>query len=797
MQKHSLIASGSMAAIVAVALTLPLSAMAQTPPATPEQVQSSFPDIIVTANKRSQSVQDIAGAVTGIGNEDMQLRGINSLDAVTQAAPGMTFYTQSGSTFITLRGVGVPVDTGASDPNTVVSFDGVNLPRAGEATIDLFDVERVEVARGPQGTLYGRNAIGGAINFIGRAPTDHFSAQINAGYGNYETYKVNGTLSGPIAEGISVRLSAAHSERNKGFVKNLYDGSRADEYENSTFRAAIHAERGDWQMDVSALSHYEKFLSYQQIMAGVVSPPGSVHAPSGSGTQIPISDIPGIQYSVKPWEFYSSFVHPSRKRVRVFSLRNTFDLGNNIQLKSTTGLVRYKFHSSLDGTAVVPTQQILPAPEDGLPFGRTQPSKSFSQEITLGGSFGEKGNWVIGGYFSDEKFRVNIPIYLNTGLGYTSDPANSINDIDTSISFDARYRERTTGIFADVTVPVSARFRVYGGARYAQEVNKAHYESKLTAYPYSYADRDNPGGGELPPGTLPFDDGCAALTGGAVSNADKFDFKWHPFTPRLGAQYDVSDDIMVYGQWSKGFKVGGTAATQCGNTYGPERLTAWETGFKSVLFDGHLVANLAAYYYDYSGMQIYQGVGAAVARVVNADARTLGLDIELRARFNDILSADLSGSILKAEFHDFASTDASDPSNINGLPTVDIDGVATPNLDGHRLPGVPDYNFTAGLQADIPLGGFFNSVMIRGEGNFVGKADITGWERPENMEKAYVKLNAVIALRTDDGLTFRLWARNLTNKATTFHYLWNAGPNVWSGQYSPPRTYGVEFVKDF
>jgi iron complex outermembrane receptor protein len=418
--------------------------------------------------------------------------------------------------------------------------------------------------------------------------------------------------------------------------------------------------------------------------------------------------------------------------------------------------------------------------------------------VTIGGSFGDKGNWVIGGYYSNEKFRVNIPIYLNTGLGYTQDPANSINDADTAISFDGRYREKTIGVFADVTVPVSSRFRVYGGARYAREVNNAHYESKLTAYPYGYDDRDAPGGEGLPPGTLAFDDGCAALTGGAVSNNDRFNFTWHPFTPRLGAQFDVGDDAMVYGQWSKGFKVGGTAATLCGNTYGPEKLTAWEGGLKSVLLDGRVVANFAVYYYDYKGMQIYQGIGAAVAQVVNADARTLGFDAEIRAKLSDVFSVDVSGSVLRARFKNFASVDASDPNNTRGLPTVLINGVPTPNLDGNRLPGVPDYNFTAGVQADIPLGGFFSSLMIRGEGNFIGKADIAGWERPETMQKAFVKLNTVIALRSEEnGLTMRLWGRNLTNKATTYHFLWNGGPNVWSGQYSPPRTYGIEFVKDF
>jgi iron complex outermembrane receptor protein len=221
-------------------------------------------------------------------------------------------------------------------------------------------------------------------------------------------------------------------------------------------------------------------------------------------------------------------------------------------------------------------------------------------------------------------------------------------------------------------------------------------------------------------------------------------------------------------------------------------------GVKSTLFDGRVVLNLSGYRYDYNGMQIYQGVGSAQSRVVNADAQIYGLDAELRAILPRGFSLDVNANYLDDYFTNFASADASDPNNIVGLPTVLVNGVPTPNLRDNSLPGVPDYNVTAGLQKRIPISwGVFDTALLRVEGAFVGRLDIEEWNRPQTTQNAFVKLNAVAQLMGGQGWTVRLYGRNLTNEATSYHFLWNGGANVWSGQYSPPRTFGVEITKTF
>src|SRR5581483_5067462 len=225
---------------------------------------------------------------------------------------------------------------------------------------------------------------------------------------------------------------------------------------------------------------------------------------------------------------------------------------------------------------------------------------------------------------------------------------------------------------------------------------------------------------------------------------------------------------------------------------------AYEVGVKSTLLDGRLVLNLSGYRYDYNGMQIYQGIGSAQAQVVNADAQIYGLDAELKAILPYNFSLDVDANYLDDYFTKFASTDASDPNNIVGLPTVLVNGVPTPDLKGNSLPGIPDYNVTVGLQKRIPVSlGMFDTALLRFEANFVGRLDIEEWNRPETIQHPFTKLNAVAQLMGHDGWTVRLYGRNLTNEATSYHYLWNGGANVWSGQYAPPRTFGVEITKTF
>src|SRR5581483_6885234 len=203
--------------------------------------------------------------------------------------------------------------------------------------------------------------------------------------------------------------------------------------------------------------------------------------------------------------------------------------------------------------------------------------------------------WVVGAFFSDERYQVDIPIYLPFfGAVYTMgnpNPSNPLYGTDLGINFNAHYHETTQAVFGDVTIPITRKLRVIGGLRYSHETNDEFYTTEATIFTPLFP--NNP---------TVIHDGCGFL--GQGSDSIKHNFSWTPLTARAGVQYDFTDKIKGYFQYSEGFKDGGTAATLCGNTFKPEYLTAYEVGVKSTLLDGRLVLNLSGYRYDYNGMQI-------------------------------------------------------------------------------------------------------------------------------------------------------------------------------------------------
>lgn len=198
---------------------VPTFAIAQeAPPASSEE-------IVVTAMKRSQNLQDIPAAVSAVSGEALQARGLVDVQTITQAVPSVNFGQHAGTTLISIRGVGSTVDSGVTEPTVATYVDGVFMPRATMGFLRAVDLDRIEVLRGPQGTLYGRNATGGAINFISAAPTRTLSAGINLSAGSRQMFGASGFVSGPLSDTVLVRLSGGHEE-DDGFVKLLPNKGR-------------------------------------------------------------------------------------------------------------------------------------------------------------------------------------------------------------------------------------------------------------------------------------------------------------------------------------------------------------------------------------------------------------------------------------------------------------------------------------------------------------------------------------------------------------------------------------------
>lgn len=353
-------------------------------------------DIVVTALKRSANLQDIPAAVSAVSGEDLQARGLSSVEDLTQAIPSVNFGEHTGATLISIRGVGSTVDSGVTEPTVAIYVDGVFMPRSTMGYLKAIDVERVEVLRGPQGTLYGRNATGGAINFISQPPSSTLSAGASAHVASWDTLGISGFVSGPLTDGISVRLSGGHEE-DGGYVKLLPDRGHIGNSSTDFVRGAIRLEPSD-PVTIDLSARYEKLRganAFQQLLTPAPLP---------------------VPQSTEPNEIYGDA--PYRTRVETLVLAGTlnWDISDAVSLKSVTSYVDHKSSVDFDADATdLPGLYVTD-------FSR--PSESYGQEFNLVGESGPV-QWILGAYYFHEDAGNSLPLGIGAafapGFGVPAD----------------------------------------------------------------------------------------------------------------------------------------------------------------------------------------------------------------------------------------------------------------------------------------------------------------------------------------------------------------------------------------
>ncbi|MEI9887571.1 MAG: TonB-dependent receptor [Rhizomicrobium sp.] len=750
--------------------------------ATPAAADSgAIETVVVTAEKRSEDIQKVAGTISAYSADQLQALQIHSTEDLALHEPGLDYYAVNGSSFVTLRGVGVPIDTGTADNNIAFNVDGVNIPRATEGGLSSYDLERVEVLRGPQGTLYGRNTTGGAINYISAAPTEQFQAEAGALGGNYATWGVHGYVSGAVADGVRLRLSVAHTERDEGYVRNVFTGGSFDKLDNSSVRLSASVDftpelRGDFAVQYM----YEDFQSYQQIIGafpgnpypfGVLGDLRYLGTPVYPGTTALVAER---DYSTRPWTIASDFNPDSHRSTFLATSNLNWDLGNDISLRSTTGFIDHQFFNGLDGDSTsVPIDVI----ESSGPDARKQPSRSFSQEFNLLGRLGQNGSWLLGAYYFSENDDFIIPVLVVSNISPVFNPG-------TDLYSATRVGERSYALFADATVSLTDQLRVFGGVRISWDQVHTQFRDAIT----------NPGGiftpAVVPPAFNPTEVTCFATP--YVGTLPAFKQSWNPASPRVGLQYDVADNVNVYVQYQRGFKDGGGGLSNCGNLFDPENLDSYEAGVKSTLMDGHLTLNASGYFYRYKGMQIFKII-AGSSSVENADVEIRGLDLDARLKPIDHLTLDAAATLLDTKFTKFCSDDP-----LNPAPSLCPDGTAGYDLKGRPIPNAPSYSVNAAAQWDQPVDfGPFAALSLRAEARFVGETHITPYGPPGPVQRPYTLVSAFGVLYAEgQDLQVRVYGRNLTNEAVIAHYVWGSEGAV-NGTYLPPRTFGIEITKGF
>lgn len=727
----------SMAFLAASAAIVPSVAHAQEQDTATESGEG-IGDIVVTAQRREQNLQDVPVAVTAFSGDTIADLGIQSSSDIASVVPNLEIGLPGGEgnqPLIYIRGVGLS-DTNSNNagPNGVY-VDEVYIASPGAQTFQLFDLDRVEVLKGPQGTLYGRNATGGAINFITAKPSKDFQAQASLSYGSFDTISGEAAIGGPISDAARFRISGTGTHSN-GYVHNLLTGRR----ENGQGSFAL---RGQLALDVT--DNFDALINVHGGKVDVRAPQyrslGLLDPATGFTTPCAPDAIMANQCGnvfgyVSPEGFYDGNYDKS-ERLKVENWGTSMRLGWELDGVTITSISAYDWN---DKTHREDTDA---SPNALLHIDYGVRSKAFTQELRLSGS-GDGINWVGGAYYLHETLTQNQTGDLFRDLRVlTPDGGADTGGVTTGgapVLFSRTLNRQTTdamAIFGQVEIELAPRLRATAGGRYNFE--RKHFTAA------AQLEDEVIDGTPIPGGILPL---YAFDHRKSFENAS---FK-------LGLDYDISDDVMAYASVSTGFKSGGfnggflsfdpaEAAVQA-QPFEEETLTAYEVGLKSTLFDRRLRFNAAAFYYDYQDLQLYTliNTGAIPLSLLDnaANATIYGAEFELIAQPVERLDITLNLGLLDTEIKDFTS--------------------AGTDYSGNRLALSPTVTFSSVVNYEIPLSSGL-ALAIQPSASYRSSQFFSTDNNPLLRQQGYWLVGGRIALKDEGGRwEAALFGRNLTRK---------------------------------
>jgi iron complex outermembrane receptor protein len=693
-------------------------------------------EVVVTAQKRSESVQTIAAGITAISGAALDQRGITNVNDLQFAAPSFHSGTLTGSTGITIRGVGATtVGTGGS-PGVGVNIDGVYQTGTGTVDIGEIDLERVEVLRGPQGTLYGRNATGGAVNFLTNAPTGQFGGSLLAGYAEYDEYHLQGILNVPLGDRVRTRLVVDWRDREDGFVKNIEPGGQdVDKGKTLLTRFRLQADvTKDLTFDLG-LSAMHSTGPWQYL---------TNHGP-------PNPFLSNATFVSQPWRTDVNDPVTGARDYQSISGTFTWRLPFGV-LKSITAYQNYLYTDQNDGDGT----NVSAAPYQG----RTR-DQAVTQEFDLIGHTGPL-DWVTGFFFlSESNFN---SLNYNLSLGLSGLPPGSYLNFT-----QPRYDTQSYAGFADATYHLTDKLKLIVGARYSEDDQTAVYNNTFGLVE---------GGAHVFLASF-----CPLYAPEGSYETDQL--KSDSFTPRAGLQYAFTPKVNAYFTYSKGFKAGGANIYSCGDDFKPEKITAYEGGFKTRLFDNAVTFNVSGFYYDYTNFQVSQIIGLSLNVTNAAAAEIKGVELEAAWAADRHWTVSLNGSYIDATYSNF--------SNLDGLnPQLGVQ-----NLDGKLLDNSPRESANLGLTyRSDPFN--FGRLTARFDASFRSRTYFREFNNPLDSQAPYglVNLN-LIWDSPDERYSARLYATNLTGQA----YLQAEGDSTSIGTryvtWGSPRQIGGEIKVKF
>lgn len=695
-------------------------------------------EVIVTAQHREESLQDVPIAITAIGSEELRAADISDLNAISLRTPGFSMGTFTpAQPQLYIRGIGSNADGASEDQSVVVFLDGVYLGRTAGQAFDLFDLERIEVLRGPQGTLYGKNAAGGALNIISQKPTDEFEGAVEVSGGDLGYFATRAKVSGPLGDRLAGKLSMSYKERD-GYVESVVaDLDDFNSYDSTAVRGQLLSRPGD-TLELLVTADYsadnrvspgrnigDDFAQEQIVAAGPFNP-----------------------------DFYENLLEIEPKsdiETWGLSLQADWDIGNG----TLTSITAYR-ETDADVLDIAFSAGFEYQSLGTLDNAVDEHGEQFTQEFRYATNLGDSLFLQAGVYYLNEKVDRFESLDIFCGILCGLPPGSGIPLPQGSA--DQSNETDSYGVFAQAIWSITGRLDLTLGARYTYEEKSA---TNVGSPDFAFA--------VLEPYDVTMDD------------------NWDAFTPKVALNYMISDELSAYATVSTGFKSGGyqglaPTAVAASTPFDEETVINYEAGLKGTLLDDTLRLNAAAFYMDYEDLQIL---------VLTVQESGLpGPQLTANAGEAEIQGVELEAQWLLGPYFQLLGTYAYLDTEYTKLEN---------NLEpfeGNALRNAPEHAYSLSAIFDYPLA----SGSVNARADYIYKDD--AFQDIENQDEAAMFSYDVLNLRlayapADYRWEVAAWLKNALDEEYLLH---NSVLNPELAQLrlpAAPRTWGVTATYNF
>jgi iron complex outermembrane receptor protein len=724
--------------------------------------------IVVTAQKRVENIQEVPISIASFSSERIERMALRQLNEIAEFVPNLKMsQTNDFSSSITIRGVGSSSRNIGFDARVGLYLDGVYIGQSPAHNQDLLDLERIEVLRGPQGTLFGKNNVAGSINLITKKPEDEFSGNVGVSVGNYDLRQYSASVNTPINEDVAAKFSINQYQRD-GYIENITTGSWLNEQDSYAYRGQIHANLSDTiELNFAVDSLKSDRLSFD-------GEPITNTLGTAKNTESPEKNK--VSFDIDPHE---------EREISGESLTIDWDLGNDFTVKSITGhrdsTIQYQNDFDFSAQSV----SFLDYVDD---------YKQWSQELQLISPEG-KFQYVTGlYYFQQDAYTKRLPNVGDETLSLFTGVPRSVFEYGASLSDPSSIGALAAfhpGVLSTIGNVDTTSYSLFFNSNY--QFNNAftldlgfRYSTEEKSVDWTISSID-------PQTSIPVIPFFQLANGQVIDKRTD-----HDFSPLISLNYHINRDVNAYIKYSTGYKSGGynvdfltQAQLDAGIEFDKETVQSYEMGLKGDLLDHQLRFSSAVFYAEYDDYQINQLVNLAAGTTAlsirnAAKVESYGAELDLTYQLTDVITLNAAIGLLDAKFDKFPA------GGSNGE-----------DLSGTKLPGVPDFTVNLSVQYYYPVPVVNSELSVSLSYNYQDdyNTDLDGQTtvtlaNNEILDIGHIDgfgiLNGAISLEPlDNGISLHFWVRNLTDEDSPTILGEKSFFGTRRNIYVNPRTYGL------